>query len=134
MVLAALVGGLFFGGMRESHAITSCNVCADKVHLCSFPCYIGDPTEGNATATTCKAAGYKCVRALPVTSDDACPAEASTVAAFETAAIAPTGAIEAIDVVTLAATWLRNGIALVTGVIDQVASLESGAGVRLARS
>ena len=135
LVLVALVGGLSFGHMRESHAITTCNVCADEVHPCDFRCYIGSPTGSNVTVTTCKGAGYKCLRTFPVTSDEACSSETSTASAFETAeAIAPTGAIEAIDVVTLAATWLRTGIALVTGVIDQVASLESGAGVRLAHS
>jgi hypothetical protein len=135
LVLVALVGGLFFGGMRESYAITTCSVCADEVHPCSFPCFIPSPTGSNQTVTTCKGAGYKCLRVFPVTSDEACPAATSAMAAFEAVeAIEPTRAIEAIDVATLAAMWLRDGIALVTGVIDQVALLETGAGVRLARS
>jgi hypothetical protein len=134
LVLVALVGGLFFGGMRESHAITTCNVCADEVHPCNFPCFIGSPTGSNVTVTTCKGAGYRCLRTFPVTSDEACPAESAALAAFEAAVIEPTRAIEAIDIVTTAAAWLHDGIALVTGVIDRVASLERGAGAQLAHS
>lgn len=135
LVLVALVGALFFGHMNESYAITTCSVCADEVHPCGFPCFIPSPTGSNQTVTTCKGAGYKCLRVFPVTSDEACPAESSAMAAFDAAeAIEPTRAIEAIDVATLAAEWLRGGIALVTGVIDQVASLERSADVRLAHS
>jgi hypothetical protein len=135
LVLVALVGALSFAHMNESYAITTCSVCADEVHPCGFPCFIPSPTGSNQTVTTCKGAGYKCLRVFPVTTDEACPAEASAMAAFEAAdALEPIRTIEAIDVASLAAEWLRDGIALVTGVIDQVASIERGAGVRLAHS
>jgi hypothetical protein len=121
LVLMALVLGLSFGGMRESHAITSCNVCADEEHLCKFQCYVGTPPF--QTTTTCKGAGYKCVRTLGATSDEACSAAASTVAA-----------LEPVDAVTRAIDWVRDGYALVSGIVDRVASLESEVGARLAHA
>jgi hypothetical protein len=132
LVLVALVGALFFGHMNESYAITTCSVCADEVHPCGFPCFIPSPTGSNQTVTTCKGAGYKCLRVFPVTSDEACDAQASSLASSD--AIDTTDGSQVINIVTLAAEWLRDGIALVTGVIDQVASLDGGAGVRRAHS
>ncbi|MGH9884290.1 MAG: hypothetical protein ACREBE_02100 [bacterium] len=127
LVLVALAGALFLGHMNESYAITTCSVCADEAHPCSFPCFIPSPTGSNQTVTTCKGAGYKCFRVFQL-SDDACDAQASSMAATD--AIGS----DVIELATLAAAWLRDGIALVTGVIDHVASLESGASVRLAHS
>jgi hypothetical protein len=135
LVLVALVGALSLGRVSESHAITSCDVCEDEAHPCNFPCYIGSPTGHNVTSTTCKGAGYKCIRKLPVTSEEACPGLALTVAQTDaTAAIDPIEATAGIDVVTLAAAWLRDGIALVTGIVDRVALLESGARVQRTQS
>jgi hypothetical protein len=134
LVLVALVGALSFGHVSESYAITSCNVCADEVHPCSFPCFISSPSGDNLTKTTCKGAGYKCLKVLPVT-DEACEAPASTVAAAEASdATEAVNASVAVNVLTLAAAWLRDGLALVTGIVERVASLEGDAGVWLAHS
>jgi len=132
MVLWALVIGVFVGHLSESYAITSCDVCADEVHPCDFPCYLGSPTGDHLTKTTCKGAGYRCLRVLDVTSDALCSARPSTVAASKA-----TEAVEAsvaIDVVTLAAAWLRDGLALVTGLVERVASRDGDAGAGLAHA
>ena len=133
LVLGALVIGVFFGHLSESYAITSCNVCVDEVHPCDFPCYLGSPTGDHLTKTTCKGAGYRCLRVLDVMSDELCGAPPSTVAAAKASeATEAVDASVAIDVVTLADAWLRDVLALATGIVERVASLEGDAGVRLA--
>jgi hypothetical protein len=133
LVLGALVIGVLFGHLRESYAITSCNVCVDEVHPCDFPCYLGSPTGDQLTKTTCKGAGYKCLRVLDLTSDELCGAPPSTVAASKASeAVGAVDATARLDVATLADTWLRDVLALVTGIVERVAPLAGGDGVRLA--
>jgi len=119
LLLWVLVIGVLFGHVRESHAITSCNVCADEAHPCDFPCSLGSPPH--QIKTTCKSAGYQCLRVQDLATDDACRAPTSTV-----------DAQVALDVVTLADAWLHDVLALVTGIVERVASLDRHAGARLA--
>ena len=109
LILVALIGGLFFGRIRESHAITTCNVCADGEHPCNFPCYTGSPPS--AFATTCKLAGYSCFR-VPHASRAACDL--------------PLPAAMSWDLATLVTDWLRDGIAFVSNVAYRVAALDPG--------
>ena len=118
LILVAVAGALFFGRMRESHAITTCNVCADGVHPCSFRCYTGSPPF--PFVTTCGGAGYHCLHLPFATSGEACdaPAPPSEIAAL----------------VALAADWLRDGLALMTSVAERVAALDGEPRIATARS
>lgn len=110
LILVALIGGLFFGHIRESHAITTCNVCADDVHPCTFKCYTG-PIDF-PFVTTCGGAGYQCIRFPRLNSSQCEPS-------------APTAGLP--DLIALAAGWLREGIALLSDAVDRVAVLDTTA-------
>jgi hypothetical protein len=109
LILVALIGGLFFGHIRESHAITTCNVCADGVHPCIFKCYTG-PIDF-PFVTTCGGAGYQCIRFPRLNSDQLCELPP------------PAAAIP--DLWTVAASWLRDGLALLNAAVDRVAVLDT---------
>jgi hypothetical protein len=100
LILVALVGGLFFGHMGKSYAITTCNVCADGAHPCTFKCYTG-PYDF-PFVTTCGQAGYQCFRFPHALSDQQCdlPASTTTISALT----------------KLATDWLQEGFAFVNAV------------------
>jgi hypothetical protein len=117
LILVALMGSLFFGHVRESYAITSCNVCADGAHPCTFRCYTG-PYEF-PFVTTCGQAGYQCIRLPRFASDQQCDLSAATT-------VTP-------DLLTLAVGWLREGLVLVSDAVDRFALLDT-TGATVARS
>jgi hypothetical protein len=117
LILVALIGGLFFGHIRESQAITTCNVCADGIHPCVFKCYTG--TLDFPFVTTCGLAGYQCIRIPSSNSAQQCDLAAP-------AATVP-------DLLAVAAGWLREGLSLLNEAVDRVAVLDT-TGATAARS
>lgn len=112
VVLVAMMSGLSFFHMREASAITSCSVCADQTHLCSFPCYVGTPGLPGLVVTTCKGAGYKCLKGLPVATLDTelCQTEPAP------------SAVSALA--SLVTTWWTDSLRLAIALHDQVARLD----------
>jgi hypothetical protein len=108
LILLALVGAVLLGHVRESYAITTCNVCADGAHPCTFRCYTG-PYDF-PFVTTCGGAGYQCWRLPHASSSLQCDLAASTATAD--------------SLVTLAAGWIRGGLSLASTVAYRVAALD----------
>jgi len=114
LVLVVLIAGVSTFQIREASAITSCAVCADGAHPCSFKCFTD-------IVTTCKGAGYACVRvpALVETApsldalalDSACPVASAEAPASELSPMA---------------SWLDEGLAFVHGLAHGFAAVPDG--------